>query len=65
MLMKILITILENLCGRVDEALPCIIGIAVGELAKENITESYTSMIMQVLSMCFWYNGPLTFHILE
>lgn len=68
--MKILIAMLENLKGQVNEALPYIIKIAMTELTTvkkgdKKIPKNFRSMIVQVLSMCFWYNSALTFQILE
>jgi len=65
--MKVLIAMLENLgSGTIDEALPYIIRICVSQLQlKIKVTKNYTSMVIQTLSMAFWYNAPLTFHILE
>ena len=58
--MKVLIAMLENLKGRIDEALPYILKICVSEL-QEKIPKSFTSMIIQTVAMCFWYNSILTF----
>ena len=58
--MKVLIAILENLKGRVDEAVLYIMRICVSELNTE-IPKHFTSMIIQTVCMCFWYNCVLTF----
>ncbi len=66
--MKVIITMLENLFGKIDEALPLIIQMVVQclqECANEKTPPNYLSMLLQTLSMCFWYNTTLTFQILE
>lgn len=64
-IMKILIAMLENLQGKIDEAIPYIIKICMSELGEKKVPKNYRSMIIQVLCMCFWYNNALTFSILE
>jgi len=61
--MKILIAMLENLGnGRINEALPYILTICTNELNLPGKTpKNFTSMVVQTLSMAFWYNSVLTF----
>jgi hypothetical protein len=66
--MKILISMLENLGnGRINEALPIIIKICWEQLNLDlkKVAKNYTSMVIQTLCMCFWYNSSLTFQILD
>ena len=58
--MKIIIAMLENLQGRIDEALPYILKLCINELAVKT-TKNYTSMVLQTITMSFWYNSVLTF----
>jgi len=62
--MKIIIAMIENLKGKIDEAIPYIIKICMNELSA-NPPKNYKSMIIQALSMCFWYNNVAVFQILE
>ena len=65
-IMKVLIAMIENLQGRIDEALPYIVNICVGQLNLDvKTSKNYVSMVLQTISMCFWYNSPLTFQVLE
>ncbi|CDW76775.1 UNKNOWN [Stylonychia lemnae] len=64
-IMKVLIAMLENLKGRIDEALQYILKICIEELAGKKIPKNYRSMLIQVISMTFWYNSALSFQILE
>ena len=53
---------LENLKGRIDEAIPYILKICVTELTtQDKCPKNFTSMVMQVVSMSFWYNSSLVF----
>jgi len=63
--MKILIAMIENLKGKIDEAIPLIIEICMDELMQPKVPKNFKSMIIQTLSMCFWYNNIATFQILE
>jgi hypothetical protein len=67
--MNLLIAILENMQGRVDHALPGIIGVVTNELnwvnSKEKGYKNYRLMVLQALAMCFTYNSILTFQTLE
>lgn len=63
-IMKLLIAILENLQGRVDDALPFIIQTCMTELQDKN-PKNVKSMILQTLAMCLWYNPQLAFQIFE
>ena len=61
-IMKVLIAMLENLKGRIDEAIPYILKICVTELTtQDKCPKNFTSMVMQVVSMSFWYNSSLVF----
>lgn len=61
--MKIIITMLENLYGKIDEALPLIIQMIVTCLneCEHESPPNYMSMLLQTISMCFWYNASLSF----
>ena len=59
--MKVLIAMLENMKGAIDEALFFIVKIVATELAQDDLPKNFKSMLIQVLAMCFWYNSPLTF----
>ena len=64
--MKVLIAMLENLKGRIDEALQYILKICIGQLQLEKKPpKNFTSMVIQTIAMAFWYNSHLTFHLLE
>jgi hypothetical protein len=60
--MKVIIAMLENLGnGMINEALPYILKLCTSQLSLPGKTpKSYTSMVVQTLSMCFWYNSVLT-----
>jgi hypothetical protein len=64
--LKVLIAMLENIGeARINDALPYIVNICLEQLGvSPTLPKSYLSMIMQTISMCFWYNSPLTFQIL-
>lgn len=65
---KVIIAMLENLLGRIDQALPLILQICVSELNENShpkANKSYKSMILQTIAMCFHYNSELTFQLLE
>ena len=64
-IMKVVIAMLENLKGRIDEALPYVLKICTEELQRKKMPKNYRSMIIQILSMTFWYNSILTFQIME
>jgi len=61
--MKVIIAILENLQGRVDNLLPYFIKMCVIEL-NERCPKNFKSMLLQTMCMCFWYNSELTFQVL-
>jgi len=67
--MNLLIAILENMQGRVDQDLGAIVGIVTSELnwvnSKEKGYRNYRLMVLQALAMCFTYNSALTFQALE
>lgn len=67
--MNLLIAILENMQGRVDQDLGAIIGVITSELdwvnSKEKGYKKYRLMVLQALAMCFTYNSALTFQALE
>lgn len=68
-IMNLLIAILENMQGRVDQDLGAIIGVITSELnwvnSKEKGYRNYKLMVLQALAMCFTYNSALTFQALE
>lgn len=65
--MKVVIAMLENLGnGMINEALPYILTICTSQLSLPGKTpKNFISMVVQTLSMAFWYNSVLTFHILD
>ncbi len=63
-LMKVLIAMLENLPGRIDQAVPYILKIILEQL-NQKLAKNFKSMVVQTLSMCFWYNSALTFQSLQ
>ena len=69
--MNLIIAILENMQGMVDDKMPQIIGFLTNELSFLNQKGSdvnhknFKVMILQAISMCFSYNSTLTFQILE
>ena len=66
--MKVLMAMLENLGnGRINEALPLIVRVCWGQLNLdlEKVAKNYTSMVLQTVCMCFWYNSQLTFQVLD
>lgn len=64
-IMKVLMAMLENLKGRIDEALPHVLRVCLGQFVECKPTKHFASMIMQTVAMCFWYNAALTFQVLE
>ena len=66
---NLLIALLENMEGKLNEKLPELIGMLAGELAFLNTQGSngknFKVMLLQAISMCFSYNATLTFQILE
>src|SRR3569833_1446201 len=57
--MKVLITMIENLQGKIDQAMPHIVKIKVDSLiesTERKCPKNYLSMLLQGISMCFWYN---------
>ena len=61
---KIMIAMLENLQGRIDEAVQFIVGISMKELKRLESSKTSRSMCLQTLAMSMWYNSALTFQIL-
>lgn len=59
----LVISLLENVPG-IEATLPDIVNSFVSELSTAK-TPEYKSMLMQGLSMCFWYNAPATLSSLE
>lgn len=68
-IMNLLIAILENMQGRVDQNLAGIVSVITAELhwvnSKEKGYKNYRLMVLQALAMCFVYNSTLTFQALE
>ena len=62
--MKLLVTMVEALPGKLDDVFQNIIGVIVQEL-RLAITENYKSMLVQAISMTLYYNPEATFSILE
>jgi hypothetical protein len=69
--MNLIIAVLENMQGKIDNALPQFISFLVEELkfvveqGKKVSGQKYKSMILQAISMCFSYNAQATFQFLE
>lgn len=61
---QLVIGLLENLHGKIDDMIIHIIELLVNEIGN-NQDKSAKKMIIQGLSMCFAYNCALTFKILE
>lgn len=64
--MKLIIALIENLNGQIDDSLKGLLEMCLNELSylKPRSNKNYQAMIVQVLCMCFWYNSALTFRIL-
>lgn len=60
-IMKVLIAMLENMRGKIDEAVPLIISICMRELMRPKVDKNYKSMVIQTICMSFWYNNIATF----
>ena len=58
--MKIIIAMVENLQGKIDEAMAYIVQICMTELQDKN-PKNVKAMILQAICMCFWYNSELAF----
>ena len=66
--MKVFIALIENLKDRINQAIPVMIQILVGELndcIANKAPKNYTSMVLQAIALCFWYNSELMFGVLE
>jgi importin-7 len=61
---ELVIGLLENLHGRIDDSLPFIIELLVQEINEKN-DRCTKLLIIQALAMCFAYNTELTFRALE
>lgn len=63
--LKTILSMFENMAGIIDNALPEIVKMLVDELfyekAQQKPCKSFISMLIQTLSMSFWYNCQLTF----
>lgn len=65
-ILKILIAMLENLQGRIDEAIQFVVVICMRELeSSAKGTKNIRSMVLQTLCMSLWYNSALTFELLK
>jgi len=66
--MKILITLMENLPGQIDAALPQFVGMLLAELknaVEEKAPKNYISMILQAICVSFFNNCAATLQIIE
>jgi len=63
-IMKLFIAIVETLRGRIDDFIAFVVQTCMQELQQRN-PKNAVLMILQTVSMCFWYNSQLTFHVLE
>jgi len=61
---ELVIGLLENLHGRINNSIPAIIELLVNEI-QDSEDRCAKLLIIQALNMCFAYNTPLTFQILE
>lgn len=63
--MNLIIALLENMRGRIDQDLASIIGVITSELVwvngKEKGFRNYRSMVLQAAATCFTYNSDLAF----
>ena len=62
--LRLLIGLIENLKGKIDEILPIILDIST-ELMKQNRTDGLKRALLQVVCMMFWYNPSLTMNLLN
>lgn len=67
--LKVVVTIFENLQGQVDPALPNFIGMLLAELqvilGKKKPVEEFKSMILQCLALSFYNNAQAAFQVIE
>ena len=67
--LKVVVTMFENLQGQIDVALPNLVGMLLAELqylsSKKKPNEQYKSMVLQTLALGFFNNAQLMFKILE
>lgn len=60
---------LENLKGQIDEGMGSLLDLILPDLIQQLGTKkqvpNFVSMLLQTISICFWYNSALTFNILE
>lgn len=67
-ILRVVIAILENLPGQIDNALPVLVGILLAELKQsfENRTPSnYKSMVLQSIAMALYNNNVATLRVIE
>jgi len=62
--MKLLITLIDNLPQNLSALIENILTVVVQELGHA-ATDNYKAMLIQTISMCFWYNTVFTLQILE
>ena len=60
----LIISLLENLHGRIDDSIHNILELLVTEVQKYS-DRWVRHIIIQAISMCFAYNAALTFQIIE
>lgn len=69
LVLKIILSIFENLPGQIDHAMPNIVGMLLGELQvhlqKKKQVSTFMSMLLQTIAVAFYNNAALTFQILE
>ena len=67
--MRIIMTILEQFPGRINDTLPNLVAIMLAELKKafdeESTPPNYRSMLLQAFSMCFYNNSQITLQTME
>ena len=64
-MLKLIQTMLENMTGRLDEAIPDFVKLIHSELKGHSTDKNWRSMLLQTFSMLFVYNSELTFQVLE
>jgi hypothetical protein len=68
-IMGLIVAILENMQGKLDQDLPQILSLLTGELqflsSIKTEAKNFKSMILQAISMMFVYNSQATFSLLE
>ena len=64
-LMKLFITMLEHLHGRIDAFMQFILKIALQQSERKTLSVNYELILAQTITMCFWYNPILSLDYLS